>query len=84
MDELKDLIKQVVPVGISPYGIHETEKLDDPDVTQAKLGLDIIMSAMNGKERSEKEWKQVFMEAGFKHYKIFPIFGFRSLIELYA
>jgi len=60
------------------------EKLDDPDVTQAKLGLDIIMSAMNGKERSEKEWKQVFMEAGFKHYKIFPIFGFRSLIELYA
>jgi len=27
MDELKDLIKQVVPVGISPYGIHETEMI---------------------------------------------------------
>ncbi|KAL5177771.1 hypothetical protein HKD37_08G023474 [Glycine soja] len=25
MDELKDLIKQVVPYGISPYGIHETQ-----------------------------------------------------------
>ena len=25
MDELKDLIKQVVPHGIPPYGIHETQ-----------------------------------------------------------
>jgi len=25
MDELKDLIKQVAPHGISPYGIHETQ-----------------------------------------------------------
>ena len=25
MDELKDLIKQVAPTGISPYGIHETQ-----------------------------------------------------------
>ena len=59
------------------------EKLDDPDMTQTKLSLDIIMLTMNGKERSEKEWKQLFIEAGFKHYKIFPIFGFRSLIEVY-
>ncbi|KAL5193633.1 Protein FAR1-RELATED SEQUENCE 5 [Glycine soja] len=27
MDELKDLIKQVVPHGIPPYGIHETQTL---------------------------------------------------------
>ncbi|KAH1229972.1 Isoflavone 7-O-methyltransferase [Glycine max] len=61
------------------------EKLDDPDMTQTKLSLDIIvMLTMNGKERSEKEWKQLFTEAGFKHHKIFPIFGFRSLIELYG
>ncbi|KAG4983639.1 hypothetical protein JHK87_028388 [Glycine soja] len=60
------------------------EKLDDPDMTQTKLSLDIIvMLTMNGKERSEKEWKQLFTEAGFKHHKIFPIFGFRSLIEVY-
>jgi len=25
MDELKDLIKQVAPHGIPPYGIHETQ-----------------------------------------------------------
>jgi len=59
------------------------EKLDDPDMTQTKLSLDIIMLTMNGRERTEKEWKQLFIEAGFKHYKIFPIFGFRSLIEVY-
>ena len=59
------------------------EKLDDPDMTRTKLSLDIVMSTMNGRERSEKEWKQMFIEAGFKHCKIFPIFGFRSLIELY-
>ncbi|KAG4908417.1 hypothetical protein JHK86_056901 [Glycine max] len=59
------------------------EKLDDPDMTRTKLSLDIVMSTMNGRERSEKEWKQMFIEAGFQHCKIFPIFGFRSLIELY-
>nr|AKW47169.1 O-methyltransferase [Pueraria montana var. lobata] len=59
------------------------EKLDFQDVTQTKLGLDIGMLAINGKERTEEEWKQLFIEAGFKHYKIFPIFGFRSLIEVY-
>jgi len=57
------------------------EKLDDPDMTLTKLSLDIAMwTIFNGKERTEEEWKQVFTEAGFKHYKILPIFGFRSLI----
>ncbi|CAJ1976381.1 unnamed protein product [Sphenostylis stenocarpa] len=59
------------------------EKLDCEDMTQTKLGLDISMLAINGKERTEEEWKQLFIEAGFKDYKIFPIFGFRSLIEVY-
>ena len=59
------------------------EKQDDPDITQIKLSMDIIMLAFNGKERNEREWKRLFTKAGFKHYKIFPIFGFRSLIEAY-
>ncbi|KAK7391804.1 hypothetical protein VNO78_20226 [Psophocarpus tetragonolobus] len=59
------------------------EKLDYKDMTHTKLSMDITMSAINGKERTEEEWKQLFIEAGFKHYKIFPIFGFRSLIEVY-
>ncbi|KAJ1403944.1 Winged helix-like DNA-binding domain superfamily [Sesbania bispinosa] len=59
------------------------EKEDDQDMTQTKLSMDIIMMNVNGKERTEKEWKQLFIEAGFKQYKIFPFFGFKSLIELY-
>ncbi|KAL9317997.1 hypothetical protein ACSQ67_014514 [Phaseolus vulgaris] len=59
------------------------EKLDNKDVTQTKLSLDMTMLAINGKERTEEEWKTLFTEAGFKDYKLFPIFGFRSLIEVY-
>ncbi|TKY51978.1 Isoflavone-7-O-methyltransferase 6 [Spatholobus suberectus] len=59
------------------------EKLDERDMTQTKLCMDISMLAINGKERTEEEWKQLFIEAGFKQYKIFPVFGFRSLIEVY-
>ncbi|KAK2456530.1 isoflavone 7-O-methyltransferase [Trifolium repens] len=60
------------------------EKQDEHEMTEVKLLLDVIMmTSLNGKERNEKEWKQLFLQAGFKSYKIFPAFGFRSLIELY-
>jgi len=59
------------------------EELDYKDVTQTKLSLDMTMLAISGKERTEEEWKRLFTEAGFKDYKLFPIFGFRSLIEVY-
>nr|KYP74598.1 Isoflavone-7-O-methyltransferase 6 [Cajanus cajan] len=59
------------------------EKLDHQDMTQTKLCQDISMMTINGKERTEEEWKHLFIEAGFKHYKIFPILGFRSLIEVF-
>ena len=38
---------------------------------------------INGVERDEQEWKKIFFEAGFKDYKIMPILGVRSIIELY-
>ncbi|KAK7252113.1 hypothetical protein RIF29_35846 [Crotalaria pallida] len=60
------------------------EKQDEHEMTELKLLLDIIMmTTVSGQERDEKEWEKLFLEAGFTHYKIFPIFGFRSLIELY-
>ncbi|KAK7252123.1 hypothetical protein RIF29_35859 [Crotalaria pallida] len=60
------------------------EKQDEHEVTELKLFFDIVMMTFfNGKERDEKEWKALFMKAGFRHYKIFPTFGYRSLIELY-
>ncbi|MED6188246.1 hypothetical protein PIB30_084186 [Stylosanthes scabra] len=60
------------------------EEQDKYETTQVKLLLDMTMAAShNAKERTEKEWKKLFIESGFNHYKISPIFGFRSLIELY-
>lgn len=61
------------------------EKQDEHEMTEVKLYFDIIMMAsFNGKERDEKNWKHIFNKAGFEYYKIFPIFGFRSVIELYV
>ena len=60
------------------------EKQDNYEMTEVKLYLDItMMISVNGKERDEKDWKQIFMKAGFKHYKIFSMFSFRFFIELY-
>ncbi|MED6217734.1 hypothetical protein PIB30_020365 [Stylosanthes scabra] len=55
------------------------EEEDKDDMTQIKLLLDMSMVALFGaKERDAKEWKKLFIDSGFKHYKIFPQFGFRS------
>ncbi|KAK4271639.1 hypothetical protein QN277_020302 [Acacia crassicarpa] len=60
------------------------EEKDEADMKDAKLFFDAVMlAAMAGKEREEKEWEKLFLEAGFSHYKITPIFGFRSMIEVY-
>lgn len=60
------------------------EKEDDNDMRHVKLLFDVMMmSCLNGKERTEKEWKKLLQAAGFKHYMITPRFGFRSIIEAY-
>ena len=60
------------------------EDQDEHEMTQTKLLWDVVMMTYyNGRERNEGEWNQLFTKAGFKHYKIFPVFGFRSLIEVY-
>ncbi|PIN02439.1 Hydroxyindole-O-methyltransferase [Handroanthus impetiginosus] len=43
----------------------------------------MLMTLLNGKERSEKEWAKLFLDAGFSSYKITPAIGLRSVIELY-
>ncbi|KAL3754674.1 hypothetical protein ACJRO7_001863 [Eucalyptus globulus] len=49
-----------------------------------KLFYDMmLMGCLTGKERNEKEWAKLFREAGFSDYKITPLAGFRSLIEVY-
>ncbi|XP_028780294.1 trans-resveratrol di-O-methyltransferase-like [Neltuma alba] len=60
------------------------EKKDEHDLKDAKLFFDVLMmTVVTGREREEKEWEKLFLEAGFSHYKITPIFGVRSLIEVY-
>ncbi|KAK2984051.1 hypothetical protein RJ640_020426 [Escallonia rubra] len=46
--------------------------------------FDILMMVLHaGKERSEKEWAQLFFDAGFSTYKITPNLGCCSTIEVY-
>lgn len=57
---------------------------DEHEITEAKLFFDLpMMVVVTGRERSEKDWKKLFLEAGFSNYKLTPIFGLRSLIEVY-
>ncbi|KAF4351988.1 trans-resveratrol di-O-methyltransferase [Cannabis sativa] len=51
---------------------------------ETQLCFDMLMMVnLTGKERNEKEWENLFLAAGFSHYKINPIVGFRSLIEVF-
>lgn len=59
------------------------EKKDDHEIAQLKMQMDINMACVNGKERNEEEWKKIFVEAGFKEYKISPLTELLSLIEVY-
>lgn len=57
---------------------------DESELAEAKLFFDLLMMVMvTGRERSEIEWEKLFLEAGFSKYKLTPIFGLRSLIEVY-
>ena len=63
------------------------EEKDEHDVTTTKLLLDAINDGfahwVTGKERNQKEWDKLFLEAGFSHYKIVSSFGMKSLIVVY-
>ncbi|XP_072995435.1 trans-resveratrol di-O-methyltransferase-like [Typha latifolia] len=51
---------------------------------ETELLFDLMMMILNGSlERNEKEWRKIFWEAGFSDYKIMPVLGVRSIIELY-
>ncbi|XP_028807802.1 probable O-methyltransferase 3 [Neltuma alba] len=61
----------------------EDEKGDYESVeTQLQFDL-LLMAVLPGKERNEKEWAQLISSAGFSTYKIIPVLGLRSLVEVY-
>ncbi|KAG8364738.1 hypothetical protein BUALT_Bualt18G0029900 [Buddleja alternifolia] len=56
----------------------------DDKAMENQLFFDMaMMTYVDGKERSEKEWAKLFLEAGFTTYNITHAFGARSLIEVY-
>ncbi|XP_058103354.1 trans-resveratrol di-O-methyltransferase-like [Magnolia sinica] len=57
---------------------------DDYKTTEMQLYFDLMLLVLLcGKEREEHEWRKMFIDAGFTHYKITPVLGTRSIIEVY-
>ncbi|CAN0908486.1 Probable O-methyltransferase 3 [Linum grandiflorum] len=59
--------------------------VDNKDITRVQLCTDMMMlTLVNGKERTENEFKNLFVEAGFTGgYKIVKTLGTRCVIEVY-
>ncbi|XP_057442180.1 trans-resveratrol di-O-methyltransferase-like [Lotus japonicus] len=61
----------------------EEDKGDDKSV-ETQLLFDMGMMVLTtGKERSMKEWGILISSAGFSDYKISPVLGLRSVVEIY-
>ncbi|XP_027067637.2 trans-resveratrol di-O-methyltransferase-like [Coffea arabica] len=57
---------------------------DNAEAIETQLFFDMLMMVLvKGRERNEKDWAKLFFEAGFNGYKITPVLGLRSVIEVY-
>ncbi|KAI5647956.1 hypothetical protein M9H77_33961 [Catharanthus roseus] len=60
------------------------DQTEDKEATETQLFSDMLMMVLaKGRERNEKEWAELFFQAGFSEYKIIPMLGLRSVIEVY-
>ncbi|CAN6212893.1 unnamed protein product [Urochloa humidicola] len=51
---------------------------------ETHLLMDVVMMTMTkGRQRDEKEWREIFMKAGFSDYKLKKKFGARGIFEVY-
>ncbi|KGN43513.2 hypothetical protein Csa_020387 [Cucumis sativus] len=69
---------KVMVIDIVLFGNYKKDSME----TQLLFDM-LMMTLVGGKEREEKEWAKLIKEAGFGSYKIFPIMGVRSLVEIY-
>ncbi|AES98926.1 flavonoid O-methyltransferase-like protein [Medicago truncatula] len=61
----------------------EKEK-GNSESAKTQLFFDMLMMVLaTGKERTKKEWVKLISSAGFNDYKITPVLGLRSVIEIY-
>ncbi|KAA0037694.1 trans-resveratrol di-O-methyltransferase-like [Cucumis melo var. makuwa] len=64
--------------------LEKENQMEDKESIETQLCGDVLMMAtFNTAKRNEKEWKTLFLAAGFSHYSITSFLGLRSLIELY-
>ncbi|KAF4388778.1 hypothetical protein G4B88_019055 [Cannabis sativa] len=57
-------------------------KNDEAAELEAKLYFDMLfMTALTGRERTKKDYENIFYQAGFTRIKITRMFGLKSLIE---
>ncbi|CAO2830249.1 unnamed protein product [Amaranthus hypochondriacus] len=57
---------------------------DNINYSNSQLLMDMqMLSVSRGKERTEQQWKSLFLEAGFCDYNILPILGPRSIIQVF-
>ncbi|OEL19503.1 hypothetical protein BAE44_0019478 [Dichanthelium oligosanthes] len=49
---------------------------------ETQVLFDLFIMFINGAERDEQESKKIIIEAGFSYYKIIPVLGVRSIIEV--
>ncbi|EYU30782.1 hypothetical protein ABFS82_08G207100 [Erythranthe guttata] len=60
------------------------DQKENQKATETQLLFDMLMMIeVTGKERTEKEWANLFFSAGFSNYKITPVLGLRSIIEVF-
>ncbi|XP_037463399.1 probable O-methyltransferase 2 [Triticum dicoccoides] len=55
-----------------------------PVMFEAQTLMDLLMLVFTrGRQRSENDWRELFMKAGFTDYKIIKKLGARGVIEVY-
>ncbi|XP_057726083.1 trans-resveratrol di-O-methyltransferase-like [Arachis stenosperma] len=60
------------------------DEKSDHESIETQLFFDMMMMVfLTGKQRNREEWANLIFSAGFSDYKIIPILGIRSLIEIY-
>ncbi|GAA0140401.1 hypothetical protein LIER_01757 [Lithospermum erythrorhizon] len=62
---------------------HSSVLKDMGGVRPLAMRVLMMINLFNGKERTEKDLAKLFHDAGYTDYKISPVLGLRSLIELY-
>lgn len=69
---------------IADMVVKEDETMKEHEATETQFFFDMLMMTLvTGKERTETQWRELFLEAGFTSYKITPALGVRSLIEIF-